>query len=216
MRDWLSPKRQRVGPHAALERDPRRRAAAPPKRALGERDREAALADVVRRAQEPLVRRRRGTSAMQALLGLEVDPRRRAAHHAGGRPPGTRSPPSSSRVRPRSTMTSPSAFHHGVRCVSTSSSSPTMAMIGVGGMFWPVGLVVEAHVAADDGVPSARQASRMPCDALLELPHHVGPLGVAVVEAVAHARAAARRRRRRLRAASTTASTAPRYGSSRQ
>src|SRR6185503_7241034 len=63
-----------------LELDPGPEAR-PSERALGERHGESTLADVVRRAQETLPRGAE-TEPVQALLGLEVDPGRRAAHHA--------------------------------------------------------------------------------------------------------------------------------------
>src|SRR5207249_518037 len=49
-----------------------------------------------------------------------------------------------------------------------------------------VGLVVEADVAAHHGRVERQTRVANARDALLELPHDVGPLGVAVVETVAH------------------------------
>src|SRR5438477_1789558 len=71
---------ERVEPDPLLQRDPHAEPEAA-ERALRERDGEAALADVVQRAQETLARGAE-THPVQALLGFEIDPRRRAADDA--------------------------------------------------------------------------------------------------------------------------------------
>ena len=71
-----------------------------------------------RRRRAPSAGAARGPPARQTcctlLLGLEVDPRRRAAHHARASTARYSLPPSSSRVRPSRTMTSPSPLNHWV------------------------------------------------------------------------------------------------------
>src|SRR5262245_12075014 len=73
------PEEKRVGPDAPLESDahPEPRTA---ERALRERYREATFADVVRGAQQALAHGGQADT-FEAALDVEIDPRRRAAHH---------------------------------------------------------------------------------------------------------------------------------------
>src|SRR6202008_2267051 len=48
----------------------------------------------------------------------------------------------------------------------------------------PLGLVVKAHVATDYGRAERKRRFAQPLDAPDELPHHLGPLGISIVEAV--------------------------------
>ena len=59
-----------------------------------------------------------------------------------------------------------------------------MPMVGVGLIARAFGLVVERHVAADDGRLERAAGVAEAADGLDELPHDLGALGVAEVEAV--------------------------------
>src|SRR5204863_106783 len=173
----------RIGPHALLEIDPHPEPG-PAEGALGERDREPALAHVVQRAQQPLLGGREA-DPVQALLRLEVDPRRRAAHQAVDHRQVLAPAQLLARAaekRDHVALGPPPRREMRLHVVE----QPHHRDGGRGRDVAPLGLVVEAHVAAhhrrlerDAGVADALHA-------LLELPHDVGLLGVAVVEAVAH------------------------------
>ena len=78
------------------------------------------------------------------------------------------------------------------------------------------GLVVERHVAARHRDAQLEAAVGETLDGAGELPHHLGVLGAAEVQAVAHGAAASRPVAATLRYASASASCAPAYGSSWQ
>ena len=62
--------------------------------------------------------------------------------------------------------------------------TPSTATTGVGSMSVPRTGVVEADVAADDGDLEGQARLGHAVDGLRQLPHHLGVLGVAEVEAV--------------------------------
>ena len=97
---------------------------------------------------------------------------------------------------------------------SSVSIRPTTPTTGRGVDVAPVRLVVEAHVATDDGYAERPARVAHAVDDFGELPHHLGMLGVAEVEAVHQCTRGRRPTQARLRAASITPRHAPVRGSS--
>ncbi len=119
------------------------------------------------RARRRTRRARRAPHAPRTSVAHEVVQRaprrrgrRRAAPRRGGRATVAHSePPSSASVWPSSTMASPSWSSGAGGTDVRSSISPTTPTTGVGSMSTTARLVVEAHVAADDG--DAERAARV-------------------------------------------------------
>ena len=159
--------------HADLARD----------RHLRERDREPAVADVVHTGDA--IHRARASRRARAAL------RARSRSASGGMPPSRpcttaahSEPPSSGRIAPSTTMSSPARNVAARRALAQLVDQPEHAGDGRGMDVVVARRVVEADVAADDG--DAERLARLAhaLDDLGELPHHLGVLGVAEVEAV--------------------------------
>ena len=152
-------------------------------RRLGEGLRQAAVGEVVGGADQAL--------AAEARRAARPARARPARSTAGGCPPrwpcttlAQAEPPNSGRVSPSSSTVSPSARQPpGIRR-RTSSCTPRTPMTGVGLIGDVAGLVVEADVAAGDRQAELAAAVGQAADGLGELPHDLGLLRGAEVQAV--------------------------------
>ena len=160
-----------------------REAVTVPDRALRERDREAAVAAVVRAREQRLGGGRDQQVEQRPLLARDRAPAasRRCRRARPRRTPTRRArrpsrPAGRSRARASGTRSGPAAGESAQQPEHPDHRRRVDRAVAA--------LVVEAHVAAGH-----RRAERLagvahPADRLGELPHHLGPLGVAEVQAV--------------------------------